>query len=286
MCIIVYKPANVDFPSWNTLKTCFEHNPNGAGYMFSDGKQVHIRKGFMTWAEFKKDLKPYKNGTNKYPFVMHFRITTHGGTSQGMTHPFPLSSSADKLKKLYGTTDVGIAHNGIIQMCGGAKNLSDTAEFIKDYLTLLIKSPKYYKNHRLCDIIEELIGSKMCILSNDTHVEVLGHGWTIEDGIYYSNSSYKKYSYVGAPKSKYSNYSYGGYYGGGWSYIEEDDVCEICGKPIGDYDNWHEVDGLLICDDCKNEYYGDEESLCEFERTHNAKYCETCELTRCVYFHC
>lgn len=263
MCIVVYKPENVEFPSWETLKTCFAHNPNGAGFMWADGKTVNIRKGFMTWNEFKKALKPYKNDS-KLPFVMHFRITTHGGTSQGLTHPFPLTASTRKLKELNCKADVGIAHNGIISMCSSAKNLSDTAEFVRDYLTLLVKSPRYYQNHKICDIIEELIGSKMCILSNDMHAEVIGSGWKIDNGIYYSNTSFQK-AVVKAGKKKTSGYygiydSYSDDYYTNWKGGYEDayaDECCMCGMPLDYYKGYCEVDGYALCEDCAKEYFGE-----------------------------
>lgn len=199
MCIIVYKPAGTDFPSWETLKNCFENNPDGAGYMFSDEHGVHLHKGFMKWDDFKRSLKPHRKNGQQYPFVLHFRITTHGGTKPEMTQPFPLSDDVKTLKRLDSNCKVGVAHNGIIPMTSDAKKISDTALFIKDYLTLLIdRNPKYYKNPRIADMIEELINSKMCILSNDGHVELIGRGWEEENGIYYSNTSYNPsyYKYV------------------------------------------------------------------------------------------
>lgn len=285
MCIVVYKPENTEFPSWNTLKTCFEHNPDGAGFMWADGKSVHIRKGFMNWGEFKKALKPYKAGMDKYPFVMHFRIATHGGTNPAMTHPFPLSANTERLKATSIDTNVGIAHNGIISMCSGAKSLSDTAEFIKKYLTLLIRSPKYYANHKICDIIEELIGSKMCILSEDMHAEVLGHGWIVEDGISYSNESFQ--SYHVRKKSRY-----GGYYGGYDSSITSGydsgyyDICDMCGIEILG-GNMTMYDGYCLCDECYDSLKSMDigaKSQCGYARTKDWDECNKCELNECIYW--
>ena len=204
MCIIVYKPANEKFPSWSTLKNCFENNPDGAGFMFADEFGVHLFKGFMDWQSFKNALKPHKNKGFSYPFVVHFRITTHGGTSKEMTQPFPLSSDVATLRKQKSKCKVGVAHNGIISMTSHAKEISDTALFIKDYLTTLIKSPTYYRNPHIAEMVDELIGSKMCILSEDGHVEIIGKGWEEKDGVYYSNGTYQK-NYC---TKVYGNYKY------------------------------------------------------------------------------
>ena len=47
MCIIVAVPANTPMPTADTIRECFISNPDGAGFMYADGKSVHIRKGFM-----------------------------------------------------------------------------------------------------------------------------------------------------------------------------------------------------------------------------------------------
>ena len=49
MCIIVAKEIGIEMPSMETLERCFQANPDGAGFMWADGKMVHIRKGFMEY---------------------------------------------------------------------------------------------------------------------------------------------------------------------------------------------------------------------------------------------
>lgn len=51
MCIIVAKPAGIDLPSRSTLMNCFNHNHDGAGFMYADGKEVTVMKGFFTFEE-------------------------------------------------------------------------------------------------------------------------------------------------------------------------------------------------------------------------------------------
>ena len=56
MCIIVYKPKGASLPSKDTLQTCWENNPHGAGIMWADGSNVRIQKGFMSWDAFDRAL--------------------------------------------------------------------------------------------------------------------------------------------------------------------------------------------------------------------------------------
>ena len=93
MCIIAIKPKNKDLQDKETLKTCFTRNPDGSGYMFVHDNVVEIKKGYMTFDEFYKDLI---NDYNKYNLknqnlVMHFRIGTSGQSKLGCTHPFAIT---------------------------------------------------------------------------------------------------------------------------------------------------------------------------------------------------
>ena len=135
MCIIAYKSAEQQFPSKKTLKRCFDNNDDGAGFMYNASGKVYIKKGFATFQEFWKTLRKVREeyGDN-IPYVMHFRISTQAGNRPDCTHPFPLSSHMKDLRLLETTTDIGIAHNGIISLTssGYSKTItySDTMEFI------------------------------------------------------------------------------------------------------------------------------------------------------------
>lgn len=194
MCVILYKPNNVRMPDKAVLKTCYDNNPDGAGYMYSKDNNVFIKKGFMTFNEFYKSLKATKKLWNNTPFVIHFRISTQAGVNKECTHPFPLSSNMNDLKKLSYKSNIGIAHNGIIDLTSNyyKKDIkhSDTMEFITDYLSLIIDNINYYKNNKTLELIERLCGSKLAILDRCGHCELIGNFENV-DGCYFSNSSYK-----------------------------------------------------------------------------------------------
>lgn len=209
MCIIVYKPSTAKLPSKNTLRKCWINNPDGAGYMYPDiekGKVV-IKKGFMTMNDFMSSLKQdYSKMGHCTPFVLHFRISTQGGVKRGLTHPFPLSADMDDLRKLKTTTDIGIAHNGVISLTTSYWNrkdldYSDTMLFITDYLSLIIKDKNYYKDPDKLELIERLIDSKMAIMDDTGHTELIGHFYE-DGGCYYSNIYYKepRPKYIGGKK--------------------------------------------------------------------------------------
>lgn len=216
MCIIVYKPTGIENPSWNTLNRCFNYNPHGAGFMYAEDGKVHIQKGFMTWNQFKKAFKPFKNRTD-LPIVCHFRITTHGETEKGLCHPFPVSSNRYELKATKSVADIAIAHNGCISLTNNpGEGMSDTSEFVRKYANIIITNPMWYHNANANKMLAEIIKSKMLVLSNDGHGEVVGDGWFEEDGVMFSNDTYKDYNW------------YFDDYGNGWY---EGDMGTVFGSP-------------------------------------------------------
>lgn len=197
MCIIAYKPSNVDFPSDTILKNCWESNPDMGGFMYALNGSVHIEKGFETWEAFKHALDKARVRTgNNVPYVMHFRISTQG-YDVTCCHPFPLTSKMKNFRKMNYVTNIGVAHNGILRITSdGAKDYSDTMKFITDYLSLIIRSYKWYEDERTKQLIENLIdGSRLAILDKTEHCELLGKGWIEDGGIWYSNSTYKTSRY-------------------------------------------------------------------------------------------
>ena len=193
MCIAIYKPIGVDFPSKKRLKTCFRNNPHGAGFMVASDGKVIIHKGFMEFSNFWTALRESRaeyGDTSAY--VMHFRISTQGGVRADGCHPFPLSAEMGELRKLDTECDIGIAHNGIISLTSGFGKVdySDTMKFITDYLSLIIKDRGYFKDDDTLELIDRLCGSRLAILDSRGHCELIGKGWELVDGVWYSNNSY------------------------------------------------------------------------------------------------
>ena len=219
MCIVVYKPKNIDMPSEEILRECFDRNPDGAGYMFPEDGKVIIKKGFMNFKAFYASVM--MDYDKKLPFVLHFRIQTQGGVNQECTHPFPISKNMIDLRQLDCECNFGLAHNGIIGLTSKSSystyydynshqyrydykrpDYSDTMKFITDYLSLIIKKKDWYKDEDTLTLIEELAGhsNKFAIMDGDGHTTLIGN--FIEDGgVMYSNGSYEPY----IPKIKACN---------------------------------------------------------------------------------
>lgn len=246
MCIIASKAAGIEMPKQQYIQNMFNNNSDGAGFMYAVDGKVFIEKGFMKLTGFMDRLEELdqRYGLKNLPLVMHFRITTHGGTRPENCHPFPVTSSMGMLKKLKCTTDLAIAHNGIIDIKPREKDISDTMEYVLSQLSPLKKAvPNFQKNKHLVEMIYNAIGSKMVIMNGKGDMTYIGD-FREEDGVKYSNGTFKYgFSCYNIPyvicgeEDFYNGYS--------------DD---------GTYDGWYVMEkNLMWIDDMAGDYIVDEE---------------------------
>lgn len=235
MCIIVLKPKgkgiNITFE--NHLYNCFINNPDGAGYMYNDGKKVHVRKGFMTWKAFEDELVNVKRFAKETDIVFHFRYATHGSIEKGNTHPFPITSETGMLWKSELMCDAAIAHNGVISDCDGGKKskMSDTQIFVRDYLSHI--PTEIILSKGVMKLIEMATTSKFAIMT-PTEVKLLGGFVKEKNGCSYSN---RDYQYLAAK---------GKWYKSSW---EWDESCDCCGEEVKVQElKW--MQGFYICKKC------------------------------------
>lgn len=252
MCIAIYKPQNVKMPSKETLKICFNNNPDGAGYMLLKNGKIYGKKGFMTFKSFWSSFNA-EGYTQKDSVAIHFRIGTSGELSESFTHPFPISDKPKELKKLSFVSNMALIHNGIIG--AGTKEMSDTMLFIKDVLFPL--SNHFEKDEIIQAISGMTKGNRLLIVKG--HKVVMTGDWQKNEGVYYSNDTYKKektYFQWSKPLVKYGH----DYVTKKHDYYDYDDafldeICPYCGVVTSSYyDKYDEA----ICEHCgiKFDKYG------------------------------
>lgn len=192
MCIIVCKPMGAAMPDAETRARCFRSNPDGAGFMFADGKTVRIRKGFMNLESFESALKDELDGfdVEETAVILHFRIATSGKVKPGTCHPFPISDDPERLRMTRTDSRFGIAHNGVINGRYTADGWSDTMDFVADVVAPLMRmNPSFMHNSDALELLEGACLSKLAIMDNSGEIATVGK--FIEDGgCLYSNDSY------------------------------------------------------------------------------------------------
>ena len=191
MCVICVSPRGTRQPNQKTIRTMFRHNPHGAGYMVARNGKVEISKGYMDIESFLAAIRA-EHFTAKDAVVYHFRISTQAGVNQEMTHPFPLSNHLDHMKALDVTCDCGVAHNGIIRLTTDPTNreYSDTALFITQYLSEIIRRSDDLKDEHVLRLIHRLAGSKLAIMDRSGYIATVGEFINVR-GLLFSNESYE-----------------------------------------------------------------------------------------------
>lgn len=237
MCIIVAKEKKVGLPTIETLKTCFEHNNDGAGFMYVNNGKVVIDKGYMSFDSFKRHYEKLCKKFNDFKdkaLVMHFRIGTSGTNTGENTHPYCISTDYRDLHKTNVLCSLGVVHNGIITQYNPKdtkNNTNDTQEFIMKYLAPLYANYKdFYKNEYIMSGIEDIIMSKLTFLDTEENLYYVGD-FEEENGVKYSNSSYKEYTHK----------TYSKYYSPVWD-EDEQDYLKSCGYVFDKEEECREVE--------------------------------------------
>lgn len=130
MCVIVTAPAG-SLPTITQLALMSETNPDGAGIAWHDGHQLHRYRNADNHKTLGFIISNYQ-AFSTLPFLLHFRLATHGKVADENTHPFAYRT---------GTGHGYIAHNGIARRYTHGPHASDSRNAInawehgKDRLT-------------------------------------------------------------------------------------------------------------------------------------------------------
>ena len=93
MCIAIYKPSDKELTK-ETLETCFNANPDGAGFAYINTDYVgHKKIKIKKTLDFEDFYQKYERALSlapESPFLIHFRIKTHGDRDWETLHHLDL----------------------------------------------------------------------------------------------------------------------------------------------------------------------------------------------------
>jgi len=232
-------------PTDDQLMCACVNNPDGFGYAVHTGKSIITGRGMNHDDVIDRFLTVREKHINGWA-MFHARFTTHGETVKENCHPFRVGGSPDTI----------LAHNGIlgnVKIPAGDKR-SDTRVFAEDLLpkrlNILDSKKKFKKLEKWAG------GSKVAVFTTDRRLqkavyiinEKLGH-WD-EDGIWWSNSSYKQTHYVSANYGKANRWIPAYDIANGTQkyvidgdditeFVEEGMACSYCGHFFAETDYYH-----------------------------------------------
>lgn len=104
MCVIITTPGASRRPLQRHLELGEKANPHGSGLAWLVGRHVEYVKN-LSAAEIHKRL-----GRIAGPAIVHFRISTVGGVTPALCHPFPVTHRAELRR--HGRARAVLFHNG------------------------------------------------------------------------------------------------------------------------------------------------------------------------------
>jgi len=184
MCVILACDKKTGRPTKQMLKDAEQMNSDGGSIAWINGDKVQWSKGLKAKQIFKIMKKI------KLPFVIHFRIATHGGTSKPLCHPFPITEKVGL--GLEGKADSVLFHNGIWSEHDEFALKAIINHKLK-YLDGKISDSRtmawmvYHFGKQILNAIPE--GNKMTILT-PRGIEYFGKGWVKVEKIFCSNDHF------------------------------------------------------------------------------------------------
>ena len=197
MCIAIVKTKEAIIND-DTLKACYEANPDGAGIAFSKEGQLYLMKGIFNEDEFLKAVRKYEQEADG-AMLIHCRIGTSGLKDKNNCHPHVINEHCVMIHN--GVLDIDVPEGSLI---------SDTVLYVEKHLRNLPEG--FMNNKEIMRLISNDIGSnnKFCFLNEKGEYAIANEEegeW--ENGVWYSNDNYKWHM----------SYEYGGY--GGYYYGQE-----------------------------------------------------------------
>ena len=198
MCIIVVQPEKKKL-SRKIIETCFANNPDGAGYMFVRNNRLVVDKGFFTLDSF---YQAYKLDNLVYgetsPFILHFRIATHGTRTVDNCHPHRLSNT------------LAFAHNGIFTCVNGIRAKKSKSDTVRAGIIFKQLPSDWFYKKGLRVLVEEFFmqsSSYGAFLDNKGAIWMTSkNDWNKNKGIYYSNNTYSDNLYWPTRYDRVENY--------------------------------------------------------------------------------
>lgn len=208
MCVIVFKPANVELKMADVEKM-WSQNSDGAGLAYFTEKEgdapskIHVEKGFLKLLPFKRRLEELFSQYGEFSLALHFRTKTCGPCSAEMTHPFAVSKERSVAIAINPQLkyDAVLFHNGIIKDFGDKED-SDTLDFTTSILSCVEPEAR----ERLLNMFY----SKFLLMQNGRYY-FCGENWEQYSGLTVSNTFWNPRHHVGYGSGYYVNGVWRGY---------------------------------------------------------------------------
>jgi DNA-directed RNA polymerase subunit RPC12/RpoP len=223
MCLLVFKPIGQKMPE-EFVENANENNDDGMGI-------YHQNKIFKTLHNVEKVKQICQQDE---PCVVHFRLGTQGLNNVDNCHPHKIRDG------------LWLFHNGILIDMPNHHELSDTAIFARKMHNWNVRIIKQELNKRGNST------NKFILIEADKKKATLFGEFHIKDGVYYSNTSYKKRYYT-ITYGYHTTHSHNARWNKQFNSILDDEMCELCYVHDDKKYMFKDYLGNYYCSDCWKE---------------------------------
>ncbi|MBP5364867.1 MAG: class II glutamine amidotransferase [Bacteroidales bacterium] len=175
MCVLCYKPKNIELPPHKVLRACCLANPDGMGFATSGGEYFRT----LDFGEFCRRLS--KIGKSE-AVMFHFRLATHGSVRTANCHPFYDESS-----------ELFFAHNGVLPHVVVSNDMTDSETvFRKHFAPVFQQCGNDLTDRYFNYVVKQFLGASRFAFMHGSDVRLFGE-YTLADGVYYSNQRWCHY---------------------------------------------------------------------------------------------
>ena len=187
MCIIIYNPGGQPLNK-DLLRTAYDNNPHGFGFMWIENYEVSSIKGMSNF----NDIWQLATHFAGYSYALHFRWRSAGKIREAQCHPHTVLD-----KEKHGL-NLKMMHNGtIFGMKKGKKGRSDTQVYASQLTNEYIN-----KHHTIDTLLDSVHGeapamgtfNKFVFMADGNHVEIVNEdaGVWMENRWYSNTYSFEK----------------------------------------------------------------------------------------------
>jgi len=182
MCWMIYAPIGRAIPE-DWIRTAWNKNHDGAGYMFAVDGTLHVRKAYWKLSDllaaYQADLLAYGDQS---AFILHLRWSTHGKEDDRNTHPHVLDNGR-----------AALCHNGVLSNFEPPwkSDISDTVFFCSTVLAA--RSAEQLLDETFGKLLGEMIGkeNKFALMDCAGNVAIVNQEMGTWDGDFWvSNLSH------------------------------------------------------------------------------------------------
>ncbi len=168
MCLIIASPEGLR-PDMDIVANAVLDNPHGWGVVSAHQGKLTVTRGFRLPGLYRAIRKL------KGPYLIHFRLATHGAVNIGNCHPFKVNP------------DCYMVHNGILRIPLIDTRYSDSWHFAANYVRPYLVTHGY---SNLIQDAEQFIGryNKLAFIQRNGEVLIANElAGTWKGGLWYSN---------------------------------------------------------------------------------------------------